>query len=220
MPLDDYLKRAAHHDAGHAVAATVSGIAPSPVRNAPNAAGLWIQPRARSFIAFAGVWADARYRWGDTYVDGTDKAGDPFADYVQCSWELTVGDNAAMTCLPAALRELLGDSVHSMTIPLPDAWLVELATLWPTVQSVAQRFVAAPTWRFSNMCTLLNDPDLSPTDMRGLQNRAWTLNRSVARGEYVADALTRDDPSIHRSHSADGKARLSGHPGDRHGRND
>ncbi|MGV9861890.1 hypothetical protein [Rhodococcus koreensis] len=148
----------AHHEAGHACAAILRGGASitsihlDPVR--PGYGMTHMRAKAYAdggFIAWAGCWAEARYRWGDRPLDQDDDDGLEFVDHVQGVLLEQPGDRADVIEQEENFARLAamapGDEidVRAATIATYQVWHIELEQAWPAMQRVAELLLAGAT---------------------------------------------------------------------------
>lgn len=147
----DLLDVAAHHEAGHAMAAVMRG--GSSLRGVTidvdrPGHGLTLHrtaPWDNGFVAYAGPWAEARYLWGSGPLDERDDDGCTFSDCVVGVLLHQPGDAAmwgAWLHEPAQenARQAMADV--GMTFAPEEVWDRELELVWPEIQTLAQRIRA------------------------------------------------------------------------------
>lgn len=157
---------AAHHEAGHAVAATMRGgsTLTSVELSEVHGEGItWHNGHTWdfAFIAYAGMWAEARLSWPRAEPTGEDGDGLTFDDYVTGVY-LTQPDDAAIVSArqdelrsygldPERLREAIrGDEI---------TWGRELEHVWPVVCQVARMLLDGETVTASDVLRLLKATD-------------------------------------------------------------
>lgn len=156
MTLDDRATRlvlAAHHRAGHAVAAALRGSTyecPLPIDpDGPQqlgSAGNQVNPADLAFVAAAGLWAQARALWGDQPVAGTDAEGRRFELYLDDVYASGVGTDA-VAHVEAHFERLstagLGrEALQELRLATESRWRSELEQTWPVVRMIAERLMA------------------------------------------------------------------------------
>ena len=134
---------AAHHEAGHAVAATMRGgstltsVSLSPEHGA-GITSFNAKAADGPFITYAGLWAQARYLWGDRPQDGVDDEGCEFQDYVAGAFLNQPEDAEALAVwwrtAEMAEMERAMPGVNART---EECWQHELEQVWPAVAQVA-----------------------------------------------------------------------------------
>ncbi|MFN3004594.1 hypothetical protein [Mycolicibacterium wolinskyi] len=129
-----------HHEAGHAVAASMrGGSEPVSVTIEPTDGHLgytrWCgKPCDNAFITFAGPWAEARAQWPLPILDGEDTDGATFADYIAAAWlRNRDGDAADYQRATQVDRELLGD--HYDEVARESIWQLQLERQWSAIQA-------------------------------------------------------------------------------------
>ncbi|CAM3829609.1 M50 family metallopeptidase [Tsukamurella strandjordii] len=147
----DQLDLAAHHEAGHAMAAVMRG------GSSLRAASIDLDrpghglTRFRSaqwdfgFIAYAGPWAEARFKWGDRPLDERDEDDCEFSGYVVGVLVNQPDDATAWRSWLHApeqesLRKALAD--QGMTFAPEVGWERDLEAVWTQIQALATRIHA------------------------------------------------------------------------------
>ena len=156
---------AAHHEAGHAVAATRRGYAVTeividPERGFTEYAAI---PHGddHAFIVYAGPWAHARALWMSPTADSDarDEDGVRFSDRVAAQMQNNIADwktyegimpdgdpaavDAAASVRTQALHGELFDAVVQKDIAQPNAeWNAELASAWTDIQDLSRHLIA------------------------------------------------------------------------------
>ena len=116
-------------------------------------------PMDRTFITYAGPWAEARAQWRKSTLDVTDGDGHTFDDYLdRASNRNRDGDLEALSQFavnhPATATEQLERARH---------WPSELERLWPVIQAVAERLLTNTEVTTEIVCDLIR-----PLGYRGL----------------------------------------------------
>ena len=146
----DVLAMTAHHEAGHAVAAAMRGHEPYLIRIDQQGGG-HTRYGARgayddaAFIAYAGIWAEARYIWAGRPESVTTSANDDseFIDMVTGVTMEQGDDYSVVHDHFAMLAASLGTNVEEATYK---TWDRELEDVWPYIQEQA-RLVMAGVWK-------------------------------------------------------------------------
>ena len=142
--IDEVRVVTAHHEAGHAVAATMRGGATltSVTLSQRHGEGItWVRHKRwdQAFCACAGISAEARHAWGARPIDAQDDDGLEFVDDVTGVRLVQKGD-ADMTT--ASAREALAMVVPRDLVAAPTAaWNRELEAVWSAVQAIARRLL-------------------------------------------------------------------------------
>ena len=135
---------AAHHEAGHAVAATMRGgstltsVSLSP-EHGTGITSFHAKPFDGPFITYAGLWAEARYLWGDRPLDGVDDGEGEFQDFVAGAFLGQPEDAAALLAWrsTAEMGEMEG-ALPGAHLRTEECWQRELEQVWPAVVQVAR----------------------------------------------------------------------------------
>lgn len=145
---------AAHHEAGHAVAAVMRGgsrLKSVTIDETVHGDGLTVHTSApwdRSFIAWAGPWAEARLRWGDRPLDAEDDDCQTFDDYVlgqlvthRSDAEQVRGGNASMATIDVWFMEM--EHVRVAVAEVAAALLLGSTVTHDDVETLVERAWAA-----------------------------------------------------------------------------
>jgi hypothetical protein len=146
-------KLTAYHEAGHAVAAVMRGggeLLAITIEGTDDYAGkTWTRAKVfdAAFLSFAGPWAEARAQWPMRTLDGKDRDGCVFGDYLTAAWLHNCdGDGERYEEHLAAEAEMYGDHVAQVCGPQrEDGWTSELAQHWSVIRAVAKLLVAGKT---------------------------------------------------------------------------
>ncbi|UYP19779.1 hypothetical protein OED52_04265 [Rhodococcus sp. Z13] len=144
--MDEQLRITAIHEAGHAVATLMRGggtLRSVTITPGDDHLGLTLhnsKPLDLGFIAYAGIWAEARALWGDRPLDDTDEDMLTFDDYV-FDVSLTQPSDAAIVQQTEkehlALQDMAGIPAEQKTA-LSEIWDRELEQVWPVILEVAR----------------------------------------------------------------------------------
>jgi Peptidase M50B-like len=157
---DRYLT--ACHEAGHAVAALMSGGRITSITIDPT-----LQCRGRTsgrctsfdnmFVIYAGPWAEARAQWRKPMLDedGVDDDGCTFRNRIAVAFEASAdGDGAeylrARKTDPLEMARSTDQRKTVVGLELPDIfdreklWSRELECAWPVIEHMADRLLAGP----------------------------------------------------------------------------
>jgi hypothetical protein len=139
---------AAFHEAGHAVAAVARGGLLLSVSIESKSSwqdgetGFRCHEKDRTFIAFAGPWAESIEEWGERPRNGVDEHGHTFDDYLRTSMTVSVGDlqvydpDFDIAELSYAMFSP-GSTPPTVSLARAAPWYDELELLWDAMQSVA-----------------------------------------------------------------------------------
>lgn len=142
---------AAHHEAGHAVAAVMRGgyFTQCTVDPPETHVLAWDRP----FCFFAGMWAQARYSWAQRDDDDDDPGDDEstsFEAYLTAVYAGNLdGDVAELELCDAEdewraeeIAEAAGVTVDDVRDRRERAWVRDLERVWPAIQRVAGMLLA------------------------------------------------------------------------------
>ena len=114
------------------------------------------------FVTFAGPWAEARADWPALPLDGVDRDGSTFDDYLRAS--MLANANDLRQYVPEHdipferfIAEVCGGEVPQIPLARDKSWYVELETCWPTIQSVADMLMSGVEVTAEAVETLLAD---------------------------------------------------------------
>lgn len=93
------------------------------------------------FIAFAGIWGQARARWAEEPIDGIDGEGFAFDDYVAASL-IENPDDANVLRQHYEQSPAMTPDVQAQA---EQQWQRELEVLWPQVTQLARELVRQRT---------------------------------------------------------------------------
>lgn len=124
---------AAHHEAGHAVAAVMRGgsTLTTVTLSARHGEGItWAnhKPADLAFFAWAGPWAEARHQWDRESPAGEDDDGATLDDYITGVLLTQPGDMAVVVAEEDALTERLGADLARADLVNADS---DIETAWP-----------------------------------------------------------------------------------------
>lgn len=145
-----HMEAVAHHEAGHAVAATMrgdgafTGLDLEATRERDAITYTRTKPCDVPFVAYAGPWAEARATWGDRPLDGQDDDGATFPDYIAAAFLMgghdDLEDMKRHDLLPADPPDgWTGglDAWRKVPQTRERLWGEELEYAWPTIRAVA-----------------------------------------------------------------------------------
>jgi hypothetical protein len=147
---EDVRRLTAYHEAGHAVAAGMRGGSElrSVTLHATPGAGLTVHRSHgwdHGFIAYAGVWAEARASWPLADLTGCDDDGLTFDDYVAGVLLSQPGDAQTILAASRRMRELFAATGRADELPAEAAteitWQAELEAVWPQIGDLANRLL-------------------------------------------------------------------------------
>jgi hypothetical protein len=140
----------AFHEAGHGVAAvrrrgTFDAISIEPTIGRDGFIRTrGVDPCDDPFVIFAGPWAEVRAEWDGLPLDGVDRNGLTFMDYLTTSMRVNANDLREYVPdrdLPSELlyADLGCSDEEAPEIPLArdQSWYGELESCWPTIQWLA-----------------------------------------------------------------------------------
>lgn len=138
---------AAHHEAGHAVAATMRGDSSvtSVELGEMHGTGLtWTRSKGfdSAFVAWAGPWAEARFIWPDGQdLTTVDEQGRTFLEVVDIALGLQPADHAPVVAEESRLATIQPPEGMEHQALLRDqyrVWSDELHGVWPAIRWVAE----------------------------------------------------------------------------------
>lgn len=144
--MNEQLRITAIHEAGHAVATLMRGggiLRSITITPGQDHLGLTVhnsKPFDHGFIAYAGIWAEARAQWGDRPMHEIDDDMQDFNDYVSCVY-LEQSSDAAIVWQEeqehSAIQDMVGVPAEKKTV-LSEIWDRELESRWPVILKVGQ----------------------------------------------------------------------------------
>ena len=180
---------AAHHEAGHAVAAvmrggsTLTSVTLSETEHGHGSTWARQHQWDTGFLTYGGPWAEARCKWGDRPLDGEDEDGATFPDAVTGVFLEQPSDAAALIVWTQSQTDI--GITREMLRQSDEVWQMELEQVWGGGSGgrapAARRADRQPRRRAGLRCSL---PE-ALTEAAATLNRSTTITPRFVRTEPV-----------------------------------